>query len=531
MCDENHGITMQNLEKQQEQCQNICIDFDNSPDSPEENKPISGWSGHRILCIAVEALAGIILICIMWWLSIWCTILTKQTRNDEFWDLVKILMLYIASILAGQAINIICNFPTLMGMVLAGITFFIFELSINTSDTLQKFVFFISEITPFVIMIISVLELNTWEFRQISGSLVRLVVVSFIVDIGFIGIAAYFIWPIDAWVPIYGYGFVWSTINPVVLVPSLLQLKRMDYGEESGVINLLIAASCIMEVITNITDGYLQCLDKYHASTIFVKIVLYAEDLFLEIGIGIIFGVIMIFAPFHAWIKSFNILKKRENDNQDINKNQNIVPLLSILRVAISCIAGFIIGFLKWYTNFPVTWSLGCAISMFVASTGWKFKNKNDINSTISSKDINNQVKHEIDAVSKIYEFLLIALYPMIFVLVGFHIGYVKINIEVVYTGIIVFLFVVTIRIIITTCSVWGTGFSYNEVIFINIVWIVNSTIMTCLTTTSYFYDHNTIDNFFDHIKFTAEIFLLLKAFFGSFIIQRFGTRLLTKAV
>ncbi|VVC36476.1 Hypothetical protein CINCED_3A017760 [Cinara cedri] len=308
----------------------------------------------------------------------------------------------------------------------------------------------------------------------------------------------------------------------------------MGYGEESGVINLLVAASCILEVLTNMTDGFLECLSVFNVSSTYVKIILFAEELFIELGIGIIFGVIMMFVPSNAWTKLSSILKKRKNDNPHINKNQNIVSLLSIIRAILLCFVGLLIGLYKWYTDLPITYSLGCAISTILASTSWKCKNQNNINPTISSsKGINNQAQHEINAISKIFEFIWNVLHPLIFVLIGYDLSYTiySINTAMVLTGIIIFMVVIIIRIITATCSVWGTGFNYNEIIFINMAWIVNSSIMTCFTTTSHLFGQTPLEDFYNQIVLIIGIFLLLRVFLGSFVIHKFGPILLTNTV
>lgn len=139
MDDENHGMKMHNLEQQQEQCQNICKDSDKSL---EDSQSSSSWPCHRSM-LYVEALTGILLISVIWWLVTWNTIHAGEIRTDKPWDLVVLIMLYITSVVAGQVITIICNLPSLVGMVLAGIAFGIFGLPINESYTLDIFYFFV----------------------------------------------------------------------------------------------------------------------------------------------------------------------------------------------------------------------------------------------------------------------------------------------------------------------------------------------------------------------------------------------------
>lgn len=112
---------------------------------------------------------------------------------------------------------------------------------------------------------------------------------------------------------------------------------------------------------------------------------------------------------------------------------------------------GFLIGLFKWCTDFPTTWSLGCAISSFVASTGWKYKHRIN-NNPIPVNDIKDQVQDEVNAVSKIFEYSWNVLHPLIFGLIGMELNYecfVNKNHDIVFTGIII----ITVVIVVSTPS------------------------------------------------------------------------------
>lgn len=51
--------------------------------------------------------------------------------------------------------------------------------------------------------------------------------------------------------------FVLSAVSPAVLVPNLLRLKHMGYGEEKGVNTLVIAASSLDDIVSISAFGVL----------------------------------------------------------------------------------------------------------------------------------------------------------------------------------------------------------------------------------------------------------------------------------
>jgi len=48
-----------------------------------------------------------------------------------------------------------------------------------------------------------------------------------------------------------------SAVSPAVLVPSLLRLKRLGYGEDNGVNTLVIAASSLDDIVSISAFGVL----------------------------------------------------------------------------------------------------------------------------------------------------------------------------------------------------------------------------------------------------------------------------------
>lgn len=53
-------------------------------------------------------------------------------------------------------------------------------------------------------------------------------------------------------------------------MPNLIQLKRDGYGEDSEIINLLIASSNLVEVMIIITDFFFLCITQKYLYTILI---------------------------------------------------------------------------------------------------------------------------------------------------------------------------------------------------------------------------------------------------------------------
>lgn len=120
------------------------------------------------------------------------------------------------------------------------------------------------------------------------------------------------------------------------------------------------------------------------------------------------------------------------------------------------CVIGFIIGIVKWFILQPLTWSLGCSISSFVASIGWKWKWKRQ-NSDKQTKSYDesivvDQISGFINALDHVWDILQ----PMVFGILGTTFNFEHITTDnKLYTGILVVAigFIVSINKIIFSTS------------------------------------------------------------------------------
>lgn len=94
------------------------------------------------------------------------------------------------------------------------------------------------------------------------------------------------------------------------------------------------------------------------------------------------------------------------------------------LRIIFLWIEGCLIAFYKWYANFPITWALGCAVTIFMACTGWKWKDRKEKSKNLTiSNSFNYDIHNEINELANIFEFIFITLTPIIFGLFGLYLG------------------------------------------------------------------------------------------------------------
>ncbi|VVC44238.1 Hypothetical protein CINCED_3A020150 [Cinara cedri] len=510
--------------KQNSQYQQIFRDFVDS--RKKTNRSIFNQRKHEILCFVLKTMIGIMLInTVLWLLGIY-------TKNFSEHILKYYLLLYVTSTVAGRVVSLI-HLPPLMGMILAGIAIRNLKPSSHKHEEefVLLFVFLICETTTSIIMAIDVLMLNISGWHKIGCVIVRLAFLPLIVEfIAISTVAIYYYEPNFNWKSVYGYGFFWPILSPSVLMPSLLRFKRMGYGEKSKVIPLLIAASTLVEVITNISDGLLilidQC-DKNKQNKLFDLIQLYVKELCVEIILAIIMGVFMIFVPPIPWSNVDN--KPKDQKSQAIKKKQKTIFLISIIRLMLFCAVGCIVGIVKWFNQQPVTWSLGGAISLYVASTGWKWRWRTQNSDKQTELYYETAMQDHIDGFVAVLEYVWDILQPMVFGILGSILNFEHVIIDKrLYTGILVVVIGFVVRTIVTTCSIFGSGLNFKEVVFINIAWFFNATILTYLTFVLIVYDKKDSIDLSQHYSTITVFSVFSRAQIGSFLMWWFGPKLLS---
>uniref|UniRef100_A0A2H8TPC1 Mitochondrial sodium/hydrogen exchanger 9B2 n=2 Tax=Melanaphis sacchari TaxID=742174 RepID=A0A2H8TPC1_9HEMI len=192
----------------------------------------------------------------------------------------------------------------------------------------------------------------------------------------------------------------------------------------------------------------------------------------------------------------------------------------------------------RW-CNYPVAGPLACITSAFIASTGWRWRLKmqNRNNSTIlADENCDEEDQDQEKPVEKVFEYVWGGLQPSVFAFLGTDIKIFELlkHFDTVIVGLLVLTFGITVRMIVTTCSVLGTGFSRKEIIFVNISWLPKATIQAILAPVALNLakELGTQEDVEcgNRLVTIAVISILLTAPIGAIGIKLFGPRLLPRA-
>ncbi|KAF0712681.1 sodium/hydrogen exchanger 9B2-like [Aphis craccivora] len=189
---------------------------------------------------------------------------------------------------------------------------------------------------------------------------------------------------------------------------------------------------------------------------------------------------------------------------------------------------------------------LACIISAFVASTGWRWRLKmqNDRNNPKLSVDKNCDDEDDQGLqgkpVEKVFEYVWDSLQPSVYAFMGTVIGsylpFIDFIEPYLLDGLLVVTIGITVRMIFTTCSVLGTGFSRKEIIFVNISWLPKSTLQAFLAWFAIDIMPKDMPDKKDERECAIRLFMiamisiLLTAPIGAIGIKLFGPRLLPRA-
>ncbi|VVC38299.1 Hypothetical protein CINCED_3A022270 [Cinara cedri] len=196
-----------------------------------------------------------------------------------------------------------------------------------------------------------------------------------------------------------------------------------------------------MEVVICITEGFMIYLLQIEAITEnsygindieFETLFVFIKDLMIEVIIGIFYGILMIFVPNTIWNNAYNRQENELNNNHEAKNRQ-----ISVIRFMLFLFEGFLIGLFKQWQHFPITWSLGCAVTALVACFGWKRRGRREKikNESISSSVSHDVIHDQISSLTKIFKYFFTLLIPMIFGLFGFYYGFHNIELRNYITG------------------------------------------------------------------------------------------------
>lgn len=161
------------------------------------------------------------------------------------------------------------------------------------------------------------------------------------------------------------------------------------------------------------------------------------------------------------------------------------------------------------WCGYPGAGPLACIISALVAATGWRRRTKrqlidNPVIAIDGGEDATPQ--DDDDPIVKVFELAWVGLQPVLFAFIGTDLDFKLLKGgDMIFLGLLVLAFGLAvstgglsekrtlgdtyafqypfrhypfqIRLIVTTCSVAGSGFSRKEVLFVNIAWLPKATV------------------------------------------------------
>ncbi|XP_026804820.1 sodium/hydrogen exchanger 9B2-like [Rhopalosiphum maidis] len=506
--------------------------FDHSDDARENGTGdvvAMSWCDDRLPATVANVAAAIIGVAIAW--SLLYVNVSPELMAVPGGSLSSIFMLYVIGAAAGWVINKIIGLPPRFGMLLAGIALQNAGLY-TVTGWCSHLVSFIREVSLAVTLINGGLELDASQLRRLSGVVAKLTLLPCLAEAAAVGIAAHLILPGFSWQWSLVLGFTLSAVSPAILVPGLFQLKRLGYGEVKGVNTLLIAASSLDNIVSicafRIVLGVL-----FMTGSVTSKIIQGLIDVSLGTVLGVIWGFFLIFVPPSPWAM---IYKKPKTENSITSQRLN--RLITAKRSFLLGAGGFLVMTGSRWCGYPVAGPLACIISAFVASTGWRWRLKmqNRNNSTISvDENCDDEDQDQEKPVEKVFEYIWDGLQPSVFAFLGTDIKFELLkNLDKVLGGLLVLTFGITVRMIVTTCSVLGSGFSRKEIIFVNISWLPKATIQAILAPFALIIakDLGTPEDVECGTRLVtiAVISILFTAPIGSIGIKLFGPRLLPRA-
>lgn len=487
---------------------------------------------NRLPATAANVTAALLAVAITW--TLLYVNVSPELMAVPGGSLASIFVLYVTGTVAGWLISKVGGLPPLLGMMLAGIALQNSGLY-NVTGWCFQLVSTMREAALTVILVKGGLELNAGQLRRLSGVVARLTVLPCVAEAVAAGVAAYFILPNFSLVWGLTLGFTLSAVSPAVLVPSLFRLKRLGYGEIKGINTLLIAASSLDDAVSISAFGILLGV-LFSEGNLTSKIIQGPVDVTIGTVMGIIWGCILIFVPPSPWAMIYN---KRRTEVQTTEK--------SIIENSVTAKRSFLLGaggFLavtgSQWCGYPGAGPLACIISAFVAATGWRKRlAQHKRNNPVISADGVGRDGEEIEEddelpVVQVFEHAWKYLQPVLFAFIGTDLKFELLKRgDMIFLGLIVLAFGLVIRLIVTTCSVIGTGFSRKEVLFVNIAWLPKATVQAALAPVALDIARNlgTPEDVecATRLVTIAVISILLTAPVGAFGIQLFGPRLLPR--
>ncbi|XP_022174709.1 sodium/hydrogen exchanger 9B2-like isoform X2 [Myzus persicae] len=499
-------------------------------DRPTWWSSLLSWSDKRWPATAADAVAVLLSAAVAW-----CLLLVNVSPGlmaVPGGSVASIFMLYVAGLAAGHAVDVVGGLPPLLGMMVAGIALQNLGMYTVTANWCINLVAIMREAALSVILIKGGLEMDAGQLLRLSGAVTRLALLPCVAEAAAAAVAAHYILPNFSWEWGLILGFVLSAVSPAVLVPNLLKLKQMGYGEKNGINTLVIAASSLDDIVSISAFGVLLGI-VFSTGNLTSKIVQGPEDVCIGTALGLVWGFLLMFVPSAPWANvSYNTQKGKHDDGENDEKqtDRSVTAMRAFLLGAGGILA---VTGSQWY-GYPGAGPLACIISSFVAGTGWKWREKKQNSlAVVSTPDEKDDKK--ANPVEAVFENIWFGVQPILFASIGTEVKFELLRGgDIIVAGLLVLVAGLIVRLIVTSCAVWGAGFNIKEVIFINIAWLPKATVQAALAPVALdmarmMGTEKDVESA-SRLLTIAVMSILVTAPIGAFGIQWFGPRLLSNS-
>ncbi|CAF0984040.1 unnamed protein product [Brachionus calyciflorus] len=350
--------------------------------------------------------------------------------------------------------------PSLLGMLLVGIFFKnVPRVSIIGHAIDSKTSAMLRNIAFCVILCRAGLSLDLVKLKSMKLKITLYAFIPCLTEAILFGIAAMLILKIPiGWSILMG--FVVSGVSPAVVVPLMINLQEKDFGVAKNIPGLIIAASCIDNIIA-ITGHSLMIGIVFNKGELWWSIL----QCPIQIGVGLIFGLVIGFC--------FNIIRL---DHKIKRVTQRFIVLFFVALIAT-------IGSKK--INFTTSGPLAVLTLTIVSKIIWQkvdeFKYRNELKenrSLINEKVCQNQ--RLIDQMfSKLWQFIFL---PLLFSLIGNEVDFTKINPKRLGLQLGLLCIGLVIRMISTFLSVFfDKNLNIKEKMFMCIAWVPKATVQAAV--------------------------------------------------
>ncbi|VDM49166.1 unnamed protein product [Toxocara canis] len=277
------------------------------------------------------------------------------------------------------------------------------------------------------------------QLPKSSGAILRLGILSPILEATAIAIAAYFFFSMGVRAAIV-FGMVLAATSPAVTIPTMLRLSKKGYGVSGGVPTMLLAAAAIDNMICiTLFNVFLRLISS--KSTFLAEIGIIIAQIFIGLKLGLTNGILLRYFPS---IKQAHFHFTRG-------------AMLFALSLA------FIFG------GQAAGWDSGGVIATIIVSIVASLKWKTD-NPDMTTK--------EADTFKLMWD---LGGMQVLFVLIGYEFDFGTLDYGLVLRGLLIIAIGVLIRIISVYILSFGSGFKKLEQIFISLSFLPKATVQAAL--------------------------------------------------